>query len=120
MSETRKLGGVPSERGSVFTGEFPELHPGLLCDAPLGHGSWRAHPSHALATPRRKKSRPPPEKGMAGGEGRRHLRIVAGFTMLGEVEALIFLVTVYSQADRCVDDFQQDDTHHAGQQDGIE
>lgn len=70
--------------------------------------------------PAMKKSRPPPEMGMAGGEGRRHLRIVAGFPMLGEVEALIFLVTVYSQADRCVDDFQQDDTYHAGQQDGID
>jgi len=33
----RRLCGVPSERGKVLPGGFPGLHPGLVCDAPLGH-----------------------------------------------------------------------------------
>ena len=33
-----RLCGVPSERGFVFLGGFPGLHPGLVCDAPLGQG----------------------------------------------------------------------------------
>ena len=37
MSETRRLCGVPSERGFVFRGNSQGFHPGLVCDAPLGH-----------------------------------------------------------------------------------
>ncbi len=33
-----KIGGLPLERGSVFPGLFPELHPELVCDAASGHG----------------------------------------------------------------------------------
>jgi hypothetical protein len=33
----RRLCGVPSEREKVLPGGFPGLHPGLVCDAPLGH-----------------------------------------------------------------------------------
>jgi hypothetical protein len=77
--------------------------------------------SPSLMQWRRLNKKPPaPSQARPALIGRGRLRIVAGFPMLGEVEALIFLVTVYSQADRCVDDFQQDDTDHAGQQDGID
>ena len=38
MSETRRLCGVPSERRVVLPGEFPGLHPGLVCDTPSGSG----------------------------------------------------------------------------------
>ena len=37
MSETRRLCGVPSERGFVFRGNSQGFLPGLVCDAPLGH-----------------------------------------------------------------------------------
>jgi hypothetical protein len=37
MSETRRLCGVPSERGFVFLVNSQGLHPGLVCDAPSGH-----------------------------------------------------------------------------------
>ena len=33
-----RLCGVPSERGFLFPGDSQGLHPGLVCDAPLGHG----------------------------------------------------------------------------------
>jgi hypothetical protein len=36
------LCGVPSERRSVFPGVFPELHSGLVCDAPSAHGVGHA------------------------------------------------------------------------------
>jgi hypothetical protein len=35
--ETRKLCGVPSERGFFCRADSQGLHPGLVCDAPLGH-----------------------------------------------------------------------------------
>jgi hypothetical protein len=34
MSETRRIRGVPSERGFVFLGGFTGVHPGLVGDAP--------------------------------------------------------------------------------------
>ena len=33
-----RLCGVPSERGFLFPGDSQGLHPGLVCDAPSGHG----------------------------------------------------------------------------------
>jgi hypothetical protein len=38
MSETRRLCGVPSERGVFLPGDSQGLHPGLVCEASLGHG----------------------------------------------------------------------------------
>ena len=38
MSEARKLCGVPSEREECCRVDSQGLHPGLVCDAPTGHG----------------------------------------------------------------------------------
>ena len=38
MSETRRLCGVPSERGLFCRVDSQGLHPGLVCGAPSGHG----------------------------------------------------------------------------------
>jgi hypothetical protein len=39
MSETRRLCGVPSERGFLFRVDSQGWHPGLVCDAHSGHGN---------------------------------------------------------------------------------
>ena len=51
--ETRRLCGVPSERGFFCRADSQGLHPGLVCDAPLGHGIENVVAGLAPTEPRR-------------------------------------------------------------------
>ena len=68
-SEARDLCGVPSERGVVFSGDSQGWHPGLVCDAPTGHGIGNAVGGPVSETQSRRRI-----GNAVGGRYRRHDR----------------------------------------------